>query len=302
MSQPLHRRDLLKGTIAAGWPLLAGTAAGTAALAAEMPRCVKRAFNLGMVTYNVAGNWDLATIIKNCKDVGIGAVEFRTTHKHGVEPTLSKDQRTEVRKQCADGGLVIWGLGSVCEFHSPDAAVVDRHIEDGKRFIELAHDLGARGVKVRPNGLPKEVSPEKTIEQIGKSLRTLGEAAAAMGVEIWCEVHGSDGAALPENMKKMMDIADHPAVGVTWNSNGTDVKNGSVKAAFEMLRPKIYSCHMNELISSYPYRELFSLLNQTGYDRYTLIEAQPLPSANMADTLRWLRYYKALWDELSRPA
>src|SRR5205807_8018143 len=40
-------------------------------------------FKLGMVTYNVAAQWDLPTILKVCKAVGIAAVECRTTHKHG---------------------------------------------------------------------------------------------------------------------------------------------------------------------------------------------------------------------------
>src|SRR5689334_7681026 len=66
-------------------------------------------FRLGMVTYNVAAVWDLPTLLKVCKDVGISPVELRTTHKHGVEPSLSKDQRKEVKKQFADAGVEVWG-------------------------------------------------------------------------------------------------------------------------------------------------------------------------------------------------
>src|SRR5919204_6322477 len=113
-------------------------------------------FRLGLVTYNVAAAWDLPTLLKICKTVGISPVELRTTHKHGVEPSLSKDQRKEVRQRFADAGIAIWGCGSTCEFHSPDPAVVKKNIETCKRFVELAHDLGGRGVKVRPNGLPRE--------------------------------------------------------------------------------------------------------------------------------------------------
>src|SRR5690349_13768459 len=42
-------------------------------------------FRLGIVTYNIAANWDLPTILKICKSVGVSPVELRTTHKHGVE-------------------------------------------------------------------------------------------------------------------------------------------------------------------------------------------------------------------------
>jgi len=266
----------------------------------QSPSSAKRLMKLGLVTYNLACEWDLQTIIDRCGEVGLAAVEFRSTHKHGVEPTLSKAQRQEVKKRCADGGLVIWGVGSACEYHSPDPAVVSRNIEETKRFVDLARDLGARGVKVRPNQLPKGVAEAKTLEQIGRSLRIVGEAAAPMGVEIWCEMHGRD-TAQPSRMRKIMDIADHPNVGVTWNSNrGIDDQDGSVKDSFELMRSKIYSVHINELVNGYPYRELFTLLNEAGYDRYTMIEAQALKSGNLADTVRFMKFYKALWEELSR--
>src|SRR5688572_18752860 len=71
-------------------------------------------FKLGLVTYMVGSKWDLPTLIDVCKKSGVAAVELRTTHAHGVEPSLSADQRAEVRKRFEDAGVVLWGLGSVC--------------------------------------------------------------------------------------------------------------------------------------------------------------------------------------------
>src|SRR5262249_4732435 len=78
----------------------------------------ERKFNLGTVTYNIAKDWDLPTLLDVCKKTGLAACELRTTHKHGVEPTLTPDQRTDVKKRFADSGIVFWGCGSVCEFHA----------------------------------------------------------------------------------------------------------------------------------------------------------------------------------------
>ena len=47
-------------------------------------------------------------------------------------------------------------------------------------------------MKVRPNGLPKEVPEEKTLEQIGKALRQVAAFGAGYGQEIRLEVHGRD--------------------------------------------------------------------------------------------------------------
>ena len=235
-----------------------------------------------------------------CRETGLGALELRSTHKHGVEPSLTAEQRREIRKRFEDGGVTLLGLGSACEFHSPDAAEVLRNIDLARKFIELAADVGARQVKVRPNGLPEQVEESRTLAQIGESLRTLGEAAAPAGVEIVCEVHGRL-TQEPPRMRRIMEAAAHPAVGVTWNSNPTDIQGGSVRESFQMLRKWILNVHINELVSPYPWRELFALLNESGYDRWTMIEAQALKSREPEDTTRFLRYYRALWEEFSRP-
>jgi sugar phosphate isomerase/epimerase len=271
---------------------------------AESPRPESKLppFRLGMVTYNMAAQWDLPTILKVCKNVGIAAVECRTTHKHGVEPTLTADQRAEVKKRFADSGVAFWGCGSVCEFQSPDSAVVKKNVETCRDFVKLVHDIGGTMVKVRPNGLPKGVPVEKTLEQIGKALIECGKHAEDYGVEICVEVHGG-GTQEPPNMKTIMEHCGHKSVGLTWNSNGTDVKDGSVKWAFDLLKPWVKSCHINEIykdsLGVYPYRELFRLFREAGYDRYTMIEVGRTPP-DVASGEDMLKYYKALWTELAR--
>lgn len=294
----LTRRGLLQGIGAAGiGAALARGAEAAPANSADQPK-----FKLGMVTYMVGSEWDVPTLIDVCSRVGVAAVELRTTHKHGVEPSISAERRKEVRKRFEDSKVVLWGLGSTCEFHSPDKAVVEKNIELCKQFVQLAKDVGAHGVKVRPNALPEGVPVEKTIEQIGKSLIPCGQAAKDAGVELWVEVHGK-GTQFAPLAKGMMEHCGHPSVGLTWNSNPEDVKNGSVAESFAMLRRWIKSCHINDLwkdsTGAYPYRELFRLFREMGYDRYTMCEGGHVPS-DVPDGEEFLRYYKALWQELAR--
>jgi sugar phosphate isomerase/epimerase len=293
------RRDFL-GSAAA----LTGAGLVATELSGQQPPQLPRnepplRFRLGIVTYNIAATWDVAALLRICGAVGLNPVELRTTHRHGVEPTLTADQRRDVRRRFQDAGIEIWGCGTVCEFHSTDQAVVRRNIEDCRRFCQLVADIGGRGVKVRPNDLPQGVAPERTIAQIGRSLRDCGRAAADAGVEIWVEVHGPRGAAHPPNVRSMMQEADHASVGVTWNSNQTDIVGGSVAEYFRLLRPWIKSCHINELHAGYPYRELFRLLRETNYDRVALAEIQGMPDEASGERL--MRFYKALWTELARP-
>lgn len=283
--------------------LAAGTLAVTGGFRSPLSEAAEEAakFKLGLVTYNVPKDWDLPTLLKVCKEVGIAAVECRTTHKHGVEPTLTAEQRKEVKKQFADSGVVFWGCGSACEFHSADPAVVKKNIEETKQFVGLAKDLGGRGVKVRPNGVPKGADEQKTYEQIGRALQECGKAAADAGVEIWVEVHGAI-TQIPKNMKAIMVACGHKAVGVCWNSNGPDIENKSVAKSFEMLKPWLKSCHINDLDNDangkYPYRELFKLLRESSYDRYTLCEyGKPF---GVAEGTAFLKKYKETWEKLVR--
>jgi sugar phosphate isomerase/epimerase len=291
------RRDFLTNTAAlTGSGLLAAKLEG--APQPQPPRPENAAcFRLGIVTYNIAANWDITALLRICRAVGLSPVELRTTHRHGVEPTLTADQRRDVRRRFSDAGIEIWGCGSVCEFHSTDQQVVRRNIETCRQFCQLVADIGGRGVKVRPNDLPAGVTTERTLEQIGRALTQCGRAANDAGVEIWVEVHGR-GTAHPPHMRTIMRQADHPRVGVTWNSNQTDIVNGSVAEYFRLLRPWIKSCHINELHSGYPYRELFRLLREANYDRVTLAEIQGMPDEATGERL--MRYYKALWTELTR--
>jgi hypothetical protein len=93
----------------------------------------------------------------------------------------------------------------------------------------------------------------------------------------------------------MMRAAKHEQVGVCWNSNQTDLVNGTIRPSFDLLKPWIKSVHINELANSaYPWRELFTLLRGIKYERYTLMECQ-----ESREPERFLRWYRALWLELS---
>ena len=117
------------------------------------------------------------------------------------------------------------------------------------------------------------------------------------------EGHGG-GTQLPANMRSLIDHCGHKSVGICWNSNATDVKDGSVRESFDLLKKDIRSCHINELWSGYPYRELFAGLKSIGYDRVTFMEVGGVPeepNAKQPDAaIRFMRYYKALWMELAR--
>jgi len=245
---------------------------------------------LGMVTYNIGKDWDVPTIIKNCAETKFQGVELRTSHAHGVEVSLSTEQRSEVKRRFQDSPVELMGLGSDFDFHTPDQGKLRRDIAATKEYILLAHEVGAPGVKVRPNGLPPEVPKEKTLEQIGKSLGELGAFGAEHGVQIRLEVHGKDTSHVP-NIKTIMDVADHKNVGVCWNSNQSDLDGEGFERNFDLVKNKIFTVHMRDLyLDEYPFRRLLRRLNESGFRGYCLAE---IPEST--DPLRVMKYFRSLW-------
>jgi sugar phosphate isomerase/epimerase len=250
----------------------------------------KPKMRLGTVTYNLAMDWDIPTIIKNCTEAKFEGVELRTTHQHGVEVTLSKAQRAEVKKRFADSPVALASLGSAFDYHTTDQAKLRKDIEATKEYIVLAQDVGSTGVKVRPNGLPKEVPVEKTLEQIGRSLRELGEFGANHGQQIRLEVHGS-GTSLVPHCKTIMDVANHPNVGLCWNSNQTDLAGEGFDHNFALAKNKIFIVHMRDLfLEEYPFRKLLTSLNGINFTGFCFAE---IPQST--DPVRVMKYYRALW-------
>jgi sugar phosphate isomerase/epimerase len=245
---------------------------------------------LGTVTYNLAKDWSIDTIIKHCAEARFDGVELRTTHAHKVEVDLSKAQREEVRKRFQDSPVQLMGLGSAFDYHTPDQDKLKKDIEATKQYIILAHDVGAAGVKVRPNGLPKEVPPAKTLEQIGRALRTLGEFGDQYGIPIRLEVHGAGTSLLP-NIKTIIDVANHNNVGVCWNCNQSDLDGEGFDHNFNLVKDKIFSVHMRDLfLEEYPFRRLLTRLNEIGFRGFCLAE---IPESS--DPVRVMRYFRALW-------
>ncbi len=269
------RRDFLKQSMYFG---ATAVTAGPLAKVLAMSSARKGAkMKLGLVTYLWGQDWDLPALIANCEKAGISGVELRTQHAHGVESTLNARQRRDVKKRFENSPVTLVGLGTNFAFHHTDPAKLRRDIDGAKKYIKLSHDVGGSGVKVKPNDLPKSVSQQQTIEQIGKSLNELGRYGARYGQAIRLEVHGSC-SQLPV-MKAIMDVADHPNVGVCWNCNSQDLQGQGLEYNFNLVKDRFSDIvHIRELnIGDYPYQELMNLFVAMDYDGWILLECRTKP-------------------------
>ncbi len=238
---------------------------------------------IGLVTYLWGQDWDLPTLIENCEKTNVLGLELRTQHAHGVEPTLSKRERNEVRKRFADSPVTLLGYGSNAQFHENDPQKLKKNIELTKSYIELIHDCGGTGVKVKPNGFVKDVPQEKTIEQIGKAFAEVAEYGQNFGQQIRVEVHGKGTQMLP-HIAAMMKVANHPNATVCWNCNSQDLAGDGLKANFKMVKQYFGdTVHVREMnVGEYPYQQLFNLFVEMDYAGWILLECRTKPKDRIA--------------------
>lgn len=249
-----------------------------------------------LLTYNMAAEWDLDTLLEKCATLGFEGVELRTDreHAHGIEVEIGAAEREAARRKFADSGVEIAGLSSGCAFDATDPDELAWNLTRAKAHLDLAADLDAGGVKVFGNKahVNEGVPLEQTVAQIGKALAELAEYAAERGVQVRFEMHGDFTA--PEVCNEIMARAgDGPGICLIYNCNNEfDVdSNGSVATSYRAVAPRIGHVHIHDLADpDFPYLELMRLLVADGYDGWCSSELQDSP-----DRGRVLRFQVALW-------
>jgi sugar phosphate isomerase/epimerase len=154
--------------------------------------------------------------------------------------------------------------------------------------------VGGSGIKVRPNGLPAGVPVAETIEQIGRSLDEVASYGEGYGIEIRLEIHGRGTSEIPV-IKKIMDVSKHDASKLCWNCNAADLNGDGLAANFASVRDRIATVHIHDLISGYPWDELFGLLKGANFDGWTLLEE----GQQTSDPIRVMKYYRLLWEKMA---
>ena len=255
----------------------------------------KSKMKFGLVTYQWGKDWDLPTLIANCEKSGLLGVELRTQHAHGVETSLTASQRTDVKKRFADSPVTCVGYGSNFDYHHVDQQAVRKNIEGTKEYIKLSKDIGASGIKVKPNGLPEEVSREKTIAQIAASLNEVGQYASDMGQLVRVEVHGKETQKIP-NMKAIFEQVTEKSVKICWNSNDQDLLSPGLEANFHSVKKWFGdTVHVRELnIGEYPYQQLMNLFVEMNYKGWILLEARTEPEDRIAAMKEQLEVFNAM--------
>ncbi len=180
--------------------------------------------------------------------MGYAAVELR-----GIEGQIDLTARPEfaagrlatTRNELDAGGIKVCNLGSSAAMHESDPAKRAAQIDEGRRYIDLAHELGVPYIRVFGNNIPPGESKAAVVSRVIEGLRTLGEHAKGSGVSILIESHGdfTDSPTLLEVLK----TTAMPNVGLLWDAHHTFVAGKEDPATtFKALGSYIRHTHLKD--------------------------------------------------------
>jgi sugar phosphate isomerase/epimerase len=168
--------------------------------------------------------WDWPQILDFAVAHGYASIELR-----GIQDTMdlpqcpefAPDRLAATRAQLAQHELVVSDLGSSANMHEMDATKRAAQLDEGRRFIDLAHALGAPYVRVFGNQYVPGVARDEMLAHIARGLRELGDYAQGKSVTVLIESHG-DFTDSP-SLQALLERAASPNVALLWDAHHTFV-------------------------------------------------------------------------------
>jgi sugar phosphate isomerase/epimerase len=194
-------------------------------------------------------DWSMAQIATFAAKHGYTGIEVRGIQREMDLPKCKEFNSVETRKATMklmkDNGLQFINLGSSATLHFADTATRAKHIDDGKRFIDLAQQLDCPYIRVFPNNFPKEQEKKQTMDLISSGLAELGEYAKGSKVKVLMETHGDMVRA--DDIVQVMEAANHPGTGLIWDvSNMWTITKEAPADVYPKLKKYIYHLHVKD--------------------------------------------------------
>ena len=237
--------------------------------------------------------WELSKILEFAQANGFAAVELRGlmgTLDLPSRPEFAADRIAQTKQQIDASGIKIACVSSSTELHVADPAKRAQGIADGKKFIDLAQQLGAPYVRVFGNKF-EGGTREEIIARVAAGMHEMAEYSGPGGVTVILESHGDfvDSSTL----KEVLTRASSEYAGLLWDAHHTFV-DGHEQPATTVAELGKWICHTH-LKDSVP--------DGTGR-KYVLTGQGQVPVKAQVDALKaigYKGYYCFEWEKVWHP-
>ena len=266
------------------------TGAVAAALAGSLISFKKKDVLLSFSTLGCP-DWNFEQITDFAKSNHYNGLEIRGIMREmdlTKSPVFSKANIATTKAMMQDKNLRFVNLGSSATLHFKAEADRQKNLDEGKRFIDLAHELDCPYIRVFPNNFPKEQEKQETIELISAGLKTLSAHAKGSNVTVLMETHGD--VVWVTDILQIMNNAAGENTALIWDiANMWNITKEPPAEVYPKLKPYIKHTHIkdntldNDKISYtllgkgvVPIFEAIDLLHKDGYKGYYSFEWEKL--------------------------
>ena len=227
--------------------------------------------------------WPWSRVLEQASALGFAGIELR-----GIEMQMDLPKRPEFTgtrlaqslKDLQALDLAITDLGASARMHEADPSVRAAQLDEGRRFVDLAHQLRAPYVRVFGDKIPPAEPKAAVVARVIEGLRALGEHAKGSGVGIILEAHG-DFTDSP-TLLQLLDGAAMDNVALLWDAHHTFVSGKEAPAAtLSALKRYVRHTHLKDSrpegagvryvltgAGTVPVRETVKVLMDAGYKGY----------------------------------
>ena len=244
MRNQSNRREFLQASMVSAAALMIPSVAfaGKSTAKSTNVPLTRKPFNmkLGFMS-SMAQDKTVPELIGLAGKYGYQTIEFRPEwkHAHGVELTMTKEQRKETRKIFADSGVSISAISPGVKFLRDDR---DQQLGKMYQYIDLAADLGAPCIRFFADKLPEDPSARAESHKIQAEYQArAAEKALEAGVMLALETHGN---SIGIDTGEMMFLAGYPpAFRVNWHLSHS-LKNGEdADTAYRHIKGRVVHAH-----------------------------------------------------------
>lgn len=235
--------------------------------------------------------WDLDTILARGREYGYDGVDFRGLQSE-IDITKLAAFTTgvaETRRKIADAGLEVSGISTsitVC-----DAAKQQANIEEARRTIAVAHDLGCSNVRVFGGGDLTRFSHAELAATGLTCVEALLKLDGAESLHWLFETH--DNWIKSTDCRLLLDRIANPAFGALWDIGHTPRVGGETpQETYAAIGPRVGYTHVKDALydpthklamadgwryvypgtGQLPLAEAIALLKKNGYDGWFMFE------------------------------
>src|SRR5579859_1910493 len=253
--------------------------------------------------------WTAQEAVAKAAILGFQGIEWRGGPEGHVKVTMPPAARAELNRRMHDCGLAALAVTTYTSFVSEDSGVRQANVDDLRRHLDLAADLGAEFVRVFLGELQPGTRPAGVYDRIVACLNAALLHAKAVGVGLAIEPH--DDFIRPSAVLPILSGLGDPSVGVVWDVGNSYAAGEAVSDSFKLLRKRLFYVQVKDSFGRWPQRRLallgegevpldeaFQLLLASGYEgpfsyEWERADDLALPPADVAFPLA-LRVLQAL--------